>query len=179
MPARRASPIPGVELVEACIKAQIPVDPIPGASAPLAAAVASGFPLIPLTIFGFPPRRSKDRKMWFSEILCRSRTLSRSSRARTESCATLSEARRYIGRKTNYARAGAHEASSGVLRGSAAGGAGHNSGSPRGRSQSWLAQQNHDDLSNDQLIAGRRRGHGRRQVWPTNQSRPIPAASHD
>ena len=60
---------PGVELVDACIKAQVPVDPIPGASAPLAAAVASGFPLIPLTIFGFPPRRSKDRKEWFSRIL--------------------------------------------------------------------------------------------------------------
>ena len=60
---------PGVELVDACIKAQVRVDPIPGASAPLAAAVASGFPLIPLTIFGFPPRRSKDRKEWFSRIL--------------------------------------------------------------------------------------------------------------
>ncbi len=60
---------PGVELVEACITAQIAVDPIPGASAPLTAAVASGFPLIPLTIFGFPPRRSKDRKEWFSRTL--------------------------------------------------------------------------------------------------------------
>ncbi len=60
---------PGVELVDACIKAQIAVDPIPGASAPLVAAVASGFPLIPLTIFGFPPRRSKDRIEWFSRIL--------------------------------------------------------------------------------------------------------------
>ena len=60
---------PGVELVDACIKAQVPVDPLPGASAPLAAAVASGFPLIPLTIFGFPPRRAKDRKEWFSRIL--------------------------------------------------------------------------------------------------------------
>jgi len=60
---------PGVELVEACIGAHIAVDPIPGASAPLAAAVASGFPLIPLTIFGFPPRRSKDRMEWFSRIL--------------------------------------------------------------------------------------------------------------
>jgi 16S rRNA (cytidine1402-2'-O)-methyltransferase len=59
---------PGVELVAACVKAAIPVDPIPGASAPLAAAVASGFPLIPLTIFGFPPPRSKDRTRWFSEV---------------------------------------------------------------------------------------------------------------
>jgi 16S rRNA (cytidine1402-2'-O)-methyltransferase len=60
---------PGVELVDACVKAQILVDVIPGPSAPLAAAVASGFPLIPLTVFGFPPRRSKDRTAWFSEIL--------------------------------------------------------------------------------------------------------------
>jgi 16S rRNA (cytidine1402-2'-O)-methyltransferase len=59
---------PGVELVEACVQADISVDPIPGASAPLTAAVASGFPLIPLTIFGFPPRRSKDRTAWFSEV---------------------------------------------------------------------------------------------------------------
>jgi 16S rRNA (cytidine1402-2'-O)-methyltransferase len=59
---------PGVELVDACVMAKIPVDPIPGPSAPLAAAVASGFPLIPLTVLGFPPRRSKDRKAWFTEI---------------------------------------------------------------------------------------------------------------
>ena len=72
---------PGVELVEHALKAQIAVDPIPGASAPLTAAVASGFPLIPLTILGFPPRRSKDRTMWFSRILA-IHTLSLSSRAR-------------------------------------------------------------------------------------------------
>jgi len=59
---------PGVELVKACIEAEISVDPLPGASAPLTAAVASGFPLIPLTIFGFPPRRSKDRNWWFEEV---------------------------------------------------------------------------------------------------------------
>ncbi len=59
---------PGVELVEACIQANVSVDPVPGASAPLAAAVASGFPLIPLTIFGFPPRRSKDRSDWFADV---------------------------------------------------------------------------------------------------------------
>jgi 16S rRNA (cytidine1402-2'-O)-methyltransferase len=59
---------PGVELVEACVEANITVDPIPGPSAPLTAAVASGFSLIPLTVFGFPPRRSKDRKSWFSDL---------------------------------------------------------------------------------------------------------------
>jgi 16S rRNA (cytidine1402-2'-O)-methyltransferase len=62
---------PGVELVQACIESGIPVDPVPGVSAPLAAAVASGFPLIPLTIWGFPPHRSKDRTAW---LLARAET---------------------------------------------------------------------------------------------------------
>jgi 16S rRNA (cytidine1402-2'-O)-methyltransferase len=56
---------PGVELVQACAEAGIPVDPIPGASAALSAAVASGFPLTPLTVLGFPPVRGKDRTTWF------------------------------------------------------------------------------------------------------------------
>ena len=55
---------PGLELVQACIEATIPIDPVPGVSAPLAAAVASGFPLVPLTIWGFAPHRSKDRNEW-------------------------------------------------------------------------------------------------------------------
>ena len=59
---------PGAELVQACVDAQIRIDSIPGPSAPITAAVASGFPLIPLTIFGFPPTRSKDRKSWFASI---------------------------------------------------------------------------------------------------------------
>lgn len=57
---------PGVELVHACVSAAIPIDPIPGVSAAVTAAVASGFPLIPLTILGFPPSRSKDRKAWIA-----------------------------------------------------------------------------------------------------------------
>ena len=67
---------PGIELVDACLKAQVAVDVIPGPSAPLTAAVASGFPIIPLTIFGFPPRRPKDRKEWFTEILAIPHTVS-------------------------------------------------------------------------------------------------------
>ena len=59
---------PGLELIEACWDKGIPVDPIPGASAPLAAAVASGFRLEPLTIFGFAPARAKDRKMWLARL---------------------------------------------------------------------------------------------------------------
>lgn len=59
---------PGVELVDACVKRDIPVDPIPGVSAAITAAVASGFPLVPLTIWGFPPSRSKDRTAWLKTI---------------------------------------------------------------------------------------------------------------
>jgi 16S rRNA (cytidine1402-2'-O)-methyltransferase len=59
---------PGAELVQACVEAGIPVDPIPGASAPLTAAIASGFPLIPLTVFGFAPSRSKARIDWLTAI---------------------------------------------------------------------------------------------------------------
>jgi 16S rRNA (cytidine1402-2'-O)-methyltransferase len=66
---------PGVELVHAVIEAGIPVDPIPGVSAPLAAAIASGFPLVPLTIFGFAPARSKDRSSWIRDISGISNTL--------------------------------------------------------------------------------------------------------
>ena len=66
---------PGVELVSACVDAQIAVDPVPGVSAPLAAAVVSGFPLIPLTIFGFPPRRAKDRNHWMAQLEGTSHTL--------------------------------------------------------------------------------------------------------
>jgi 16S rRNA (cytidine1402-2'-O)-methyltransferase len=59
---------PGTELIEACWGKGIAVDPIPGASAPLAAAVASGFPLTPLTIWGFVPARLKDRTAWFARV---------------------------------------------------------------------------------------------------------------
>src|SRR5205814_6793674 len=59
---------PGLELVQAAIDRGIRVDPIPGASAPLAALIASGFPLAPFTVFGFAPYRSKDRKRWLEEI---------------------------------------------------------------------------------------------------------------
>jgi 16S rRNA (cytidine1402-2'-O)-methyltransferase len=59
---------PGVELVQASIDAGIPLDPVPGVSAALTAAVASGFPLVPLTVWGFPPSRAKDRSAWLQTI---------------------------------------------------------------------------------------------------------------
>jgi len=58
---------PGVELVRACRHQGITVEAVPGPSASMAAAVVSGFPLTPLTVFGFPPVRSKDRNAWFVE----------------------------------------------------------------------------------------------------------------
>ena len=65
---------PGRELVEACWEKGIAIDPVPGASAPVAAAVASGFPLLPLTIFGFVPTRAKDRKQWMLRAQATSET---------------------------------------------------------------------------------------------------------
>jgi len=58
---------PGAELVAAAVEKGIPIDPIPGASAPLVAGIASGFPLEPLTILGFPPSRAKDRSAWLQK----------------------------------------------------------------------------------------------------------------
>jgi 16S rRNA (cytidine1402-2'-O)-methyltransferase len=66
---------PGVELVAACIAAAIPVDPVPGVTAPLAAALVSGFPMIPLTILGFPPHRSNARKRWLESLASVSHTV--------------------------------------------------------------------------------------------------------
>jgi 16S rRNA (cytidine1402-2'-O)-methyltransferase len=59
---------PGTDLVAACHAHQIRVEAVPGASATLAAAVASGFPLARLTILGFPPARLKDRTHFFKTI---------------------------------------------------------------------------------------------------------------
>jgi 16S rRNA (cytidine1402-2'-O)-methyltransferase len=59
---------PGVELVAACHAAGIRVEPIPGASAPLTAAIASGFPLEKLTILGFVPTKAKDRSTFIAGV---------------------------------------------------------------------------------------------------------------
>ena len=59
---------PGAELVSACREAGITVDPIPGASAALVAAVGSGFPLNSVTFLGFPPIKSKARREWLHRL---------------------------------------------------------------------------------------------------------------
>jgi 16S rRNA (cytidine1402-2'-O)-methyltransferase len=66
---------PGSELVNACLSTDIPVVPVPGASASLAAATVSGFPLVPLTVMGFPPTRSKARKDWLGQLAATSHTV--------------------------------------------------------------------------------------------------------
>ena len=55
---------PGAELVAACRQRGMVVDPIPGASAALVAAVGSGFPLNSVTFLGFPPIKAKARNAW-------------------------------------------------------------------------------------------------------------------
>jgi 16S rRNA (cytidine1402-2'-O)-methyltransferase len=59
---------PGAELVAACRGAGLLVDPIPGASAALVAAVGSGFPLNSVTFLGFPPLKAKARAEWFRDL---------------------------------------------------------------------------------------------------------------
>jgi len=66
---------PGVELVRECVERGIRVDPLPGASAPLVAVVASGFPTDPLTVFGFAPARAKDRISWLRRLQAISHTV--------------------------------------------------------------------------------------------------------
>lgn len=60
---------PGGRLVAASIAAEIPVVPIPGASALLAALVGSGLAGEQFTFFGFLPRKGKERLHVLTEIM--------------------------------------------------------------------------------------------------------------
>lgn len=64
---------PGAALVSAIRDAGFTVEPIPGASAVVAAISASGITSHGFTFLGFPPIRSKDRKLWFKEAVETSR----------------------------------------------------------------------------------------------------------
>jgi 16S rRNA (cytidine1402-2'-O)-methyltransferase len=65
----------GVDLVAAAIDMGIAINPVPGPSAPVAAAMASGFPMVPLSLLGFAPHRASDRKSWLLEALAIPHTL--------------------------------------------------------------------------------------------------------
>lgn len=60
---------PGSRLVQACVEAGITVVPIPGASALLAALVASGLPADQFLFLGFLPRKGKARTETLETVL--------------------------------------------------------------------------------------------------------------
>lgn len=66
---------PGLLLVQAAIDAGVTVSPIPGASALVAAAAASGFPMRPLYFGGFLPRQSSQRLKALREVAALRATL--------------------------------------------------------------------------------------------------------
>jgi 16S rRNA (cytidine1402-2'-O)-methyltransferase len=66
---------PGQQLVREAAARGIRVEPIPGASAILAALVSSGMGADGFTFAGFPPHRSEARKRWFGEIAASTRPL--------------------------------------------------------------------------------------------------------
>jgi 16S rRNA (cytidine1402-2'-O)-methyltransferase len=59
---------PGEHLISAVIAAGIRVEPIPGPSAVMAALSAAGVSTGAFSFLGFPPTRSKDRKLWLNEL---------------------------------------------------------------------------------------------------------------
>ena len=66
---------PGARLVVAAIHAGHAVVPVPGASAPLAALVASGLPAAPFTFLGFLPRKAGERDRLLARFRDRAETL--------------------------------------------------------------------------------------------------------
>ena len=66
---------PGLLLVRACIAADVPVVPVPGASAVLAALVASGLPTDRVAFDGFLPRRGGARSRRLAELADEPRTV--------------------------------------------------------------------------------------------------------
>lgn len=66
---------PGYLLVNACREKGLPVSPVPGPSAPLAALSASGLPPIPFVFLGFPPRSVGDVRKFFAPYAALQATL--------------------------------------------------------------------------------------------------------
>jgi len=60
---------PGSRLVDAAVAAAVPVVPIPGPSAVMAALVASGMSLERFTYFGFLPRKGKERTETIADVV--------------------------------------------------------------------------------------------------------------
>lgn len=65
---------PGYRLVAAARAAGVPIVPIPGPSAILAALVSSGFPTDSFVFLGFPPRKPQARRNWAEQLIHERRT---------------------------------------------------------------------------------------------------------
>jgi len=66
---------PGERLVAEAIAGGHRVEPVPGASAVLAALAVSGLPVLPFTVLGFPPRRAGARRRLLEAYRDRPETL--------------------------------------------------------------------------------------------------------
>ncbi|MDN6625635.1 MAG: 16S rRNA (cytidine(1402)-2'-O)-methyltransferase [Pisciglobus halotolerans] len=66
---------PGHDLVKACIKENISVVPLPGASAGLTALIASGLSPQPFYFYGFLPRKKKEQLSVLTEMNQRSESI--------------------------------------------------------------------------------------------------------
>ena len=66
---------PGYQLVRAAIDAGHEVSPIPGPSAPIAAIAASGLPSDSFVYAGYPPRKSTERRQFFTDLAQHNQTI--------------------------------------------------------------------------------------------------------
>src|SRR5437660_2424239 len=66
---------PGHELIRMAIAAGVPVVPVPGATALVAALAASGLPTIRFSFQGFPPRAPAERAAFFEALRSTPQTL--------------------------------------------------------------------------------------------------------
>ena len=66
---------PGSRLVAAALEANIPVVPIPGASAVMAAIVGSGMSLERFTFLGFLPRKGRERSEMIADVVASQSTV--------------------------------------------------------------------------------------------------------
>ena len=66
---------PGLHLVRTAVERGLPIDPVPRASAILAALAVSGLVKNQFTFLGFPPNRSSARKKWLRTLTSETRPL--------------------------------------------------------------------------------------------------------
>lgn len=60
---------PGYRLVAACIEAGVPVEPVPGACAAVAALMGAGLPTDAFSFVGFVPKKASVARAWLTERL--------------------------------------------------------------------------------------------------------------